>query len=103
MQTSREISSKMFSKPLYEDKPDRAECEEEPEMTPEEIEREEENEYLASISNFHWFVYPFFKCIERICDKLFGCKKYALEQRQAALEKRQNERMKDEKQKAKLE
>jgi len=47
MQASREISSKMFSKPLYEDKPDKAECDEEPEMTPEEIEREEENEYLA--------------------------------------------------------
>jgi hypothetical protein len=93
----------MFSKPLYEDKPDRAECEEEPELTPEEIEREEENEYLASISNFHWFVYPFFKCVERIFDKLFGCKKYALEERQAALDKRQSERMKDERQKAKLE
>ena len=29
----------MFSKPLYDDKPDKAECDEEPEMTAEEIER----------------------------------------------------------------
>lgn len=82
MEASREISSKMFSKPLYEDKPDKAESEinEEAEMTPEEIEREEENEYLASISNFHWFIYPFFKCAERVFDRIFGCKKYAMEE-----------------------
>jgi len=82
----------MFSKPLYDDKPDKAECDEEPEMTPEEIEREEENEYLATISNFHWFVYPFFKCLERICDKVFGCKKHAIEQGDALRKKRDSDR-----------
>ena len=38
------------------------------------IERQEEAEYLATLSNFHWFVYPFFKTIEVACDKVFGCK-----------------------------
>ena len=39
----------------------------------------EEAEYLATLSNFHWFVYPFFKTIEVACDKIFGCKKHAEE------------------------
>ena len=82
----------MFSKPLYDDKPDKADCDEEPEMTAEEIEREEENEYLATISNFHWFVYPFFKCLEHFCDKIFGCKRHALAQKEAAHKRIQEER-----------
>lgn len=48
-------------------------------MTAEEKERQEENEYLGTISNFHWFVYPFFKCVEHLCDKIFGCKRKAKE------------------------
>ena len=62
---------------MYADKPD---VEEEKELTPEElliIERNEETEYLATLSNFHWFVYPFFKTIEVACDKVFGCKSRA--------------------------
>lgn len=29
------------------------------------------------MSNFHWFVYPFFKTIEKLCDKVFGCRRKA--------------------------
>ena len=69
----------MFSKPLYEDKPDKV-------LTPEELakqseeekkqrEIEEEAEYLETLSTFHWIVYPFFKTIETVCDKIFGCKR----------------------------
>ena len=43
-------------------------------------EAEEEAEYLATLSNFHWFVYPFFKMLEMACDKIFGCKKNLDEQ-----------------------
>ncbi len=97
LQTSRELSSKMFSKPLYDDKPDKADCDEEPDMTQEEIEREEETEYLATISNFHWFVYPFFKCVERICDRVFGCRKHAMEVADVARKTRDSKRLDDEK------
>lgn len=67
----------MFSKPLYEDKPEAVVEVEEPEQTQEEIEREEETEYLATLSTFHWVMYPFFKTIEKVCDKIFGCKRKA--------------------------
>ena len=63
---------------LYADK----EPEKEEELTPEQIAAieyetawQEEAEYLSSLSNFHWFIYPFWKTIEAGCDKLFGCKK----------------------------
>lgn len=76
---STEFSKNMFSKPLYEDKPDKV-------LTPEELakqseeekkqrEIEEEAEYLETLSTFHWIVYPFFKTIETVCDKIFGCKR----------------------------
>jgi hypothetical protein len=67
----------MFSKPLYEDKPEPVKEEEEPELSPEEQERLEETEYLAELSNFHWVMYPFFKTVERVCDKIFGCRRKA--------------------------
>ena len=41
-------------------------------------EREEETAYLGTLSNFHWFVYPFFKTVETVCDKIFGCKRAAI-------------------------
>ena len=63
---------------LYDDKPLKAnEEQEEEEEDPELIERKEEAEYLATLSNFHWFVYPFFKTVELCCDKIFGCKSRA--------------------------
>ena len=64
----------MFSKPLYNDKP---EPQKEETVDPILLERQEENEYLATLSNFHWFVYPFFKTAEKLCDKIFGCKRQA--------------------------
>ena len=71
-------AKKMFSKPLYEDKPAKAATAEESDsddgLTPEERERLEEAEYLAELSNFHWLVYPFFKTLETFCDKLCRCK-----------------------------
>lgn len=70
----------MFKKggSLYEDKKDV--------KTPEEIaanaeelalaqERMEEAEYLETLSTFHWLVYPWFKLMEKACDKVFGCKR----------------------------
>lgn len=51
---------------------------EEPDMTAEEIERAEETEYLATLSNFHWVMYPLFKTLETVCDKIFGCRRKAL-------------------------
>ena len=75
---AKEFSKNIFSQGgLYADKPD---VEEEKELTTEElliIERNEETEYLATLSNFHWFVYPFFKTIEVACEKVFGCKSRA--------------------------
>jgi hypothetical protein len=65
----------MFSKPLYEDKPEPVK---EVEKTAIELEREEETEYLATLSNFHWVVYPFFKCLEVLADKACGCKRKAV-------------------------
>ena len=76
----KEFSKNIFGKGgLYEDKADKIEEEEEKEETEEERiirEAEEEAEYLATLSNFHWFVYPFFKMLEMACDKIFGCKKH---------------------------
>lgn len=72
----KEFSKNIFEKGgLYADKPDAPEIPEE--LTEEQrlaIERQEEAEYLATLSNLHWFVYPFFKTIEVLCDKVFGCK-----------------------------
>lgn len=34
---------------------------------------EEEAEYLGTLSNIQWFIYPFFKTIERIIEKTCGC------------------------------
>jgi len=50
---------------------------EEKEYTAEEIERMEEAEYLSELNNFHWIIYPFWKTIETICDKIIGCKSRA--------------------------
>jgi len=72
------FSKNIFSKGgLYEDKPDPADEEEQEETEEERIAREnhEEAQYLATLSNFHWFVYPFFKTLEVVCDKVFGCKR----------------------------
>ena len=33
----------------------------------------EEAEYLGTISNIQWFIYPFFKLIEALVEKTFGC------------------------------
>ena len=73
------FSKNIFSKGgLYGDKPDPTEEEEQEETEEERIAREnhEEAQYLATLSNFHWFVYPFFKTLEAVCDKVFGCKKH---------------------------
>ena len=75
----KEFSKNIFGKSgLYEDKPDPTDEEDREETEEERIEREnhEEAEYLATLSNFHWFVYPFFKTLEVFCDKIFGCKKH---------------------------
>jgi hypothetical protein len=88
-QKDSEFSKNIFSAKsdgssgLYDDKPLKAneeEEEEEEEVDPELIERQEEAEYLATLSNFHWFVYPFFKSVELCCDKIFGCKSRAKQQ-----------------------
>jgi glycyl-tRNA synthetase beta subunit len=34
---------------------------------------QEEREYLETLSNIQWFIYPFFKFIEKICEKTCGC------------------------------
>lgn len=83
-----EFTKKMFSKPLYEDKP---EPEKDPELSPEELERLEETEYLAELSNFHWVMYPFFKTIEKVCDKIFGCKRKAQQLNSEYKQKREEE------------
>lgn len=85
----------MFSKSLYADKADPKKDEDE--MTPEEIaqmEREEEAEYLGTLNNFHWVMYPFFKTVETICDKIFGCKKKAQKINEEAFKKKQEEQRK---------
>jgi hypothetical protein len=82
----------MFSKPIYADKPAKAPTELEEsssdDLTPEERERIEEAEYLATLSNFHWVVYPFFKTLETVCDKIFGCKRRAVNLNNDLREKR---------------
>lgn len=70
----KEIAKNLFkSGSLYKEKPDVAP--EAPEPTEWEKEWAEECEYLTTLSNFHWFMYPFFKTLEAACDKVFGCKK----------------------------
>ena len=86
---------KQSKKGLYEDKPDTKEEDEnldESEDAKKAREVIEEAEYLATLSNFHWFIYPFFKTIEVVCDKIFGCKSKAEkfnEERRADLMKQQ--------------
>lgn len=81
----KEFSKNIFNKGgLYPDKPM---PEPERELTDAEkfeLEWRNEAEYLATLSNFHWFVYPFFKAVEVVCEKTFGCKSRA---------RRENERM----------
>ena len=48
-----------------------------------------EKEYLETLSNFQWFVYPVFKMIEATCDKVFGCKRRAEAQNQLLHAKRE--------------
>lgn len=43
-----------------------------------------EAEYLSTLSNVEWFIYPFFKMVEVCCEKVTGCKSRA---------RRVNERM----------
>lgn len=81
----KEMTQKMFSQPLYDDKPEPVK---EVELTAEEIERAEETEYLGTLSNFHWVMYPFFKSVERVCDKIFGCKRKALKVNEELRKKR---------------
>jgi len=83
-----EITKKMFSKPLYDDKP---QPELASELSPVEQERADEALYLAELSNFHWVVYPFFKTIEVLCDKMFGCKRSALKVNEEIKERRDRE------------
>ena len=83
---------------LYEDKKD---VKTEEEKAAEEAERKivqdrmDEAEYLETLSNFHWFVYPWFKLLETACDKVFGCKRrlnHENELRRAEVQKKQEER-----------
>lgn len=102
----KEIAQKMFSGPLYDDKPATTAVPEEPDLSPEEIERQEETEYLATLSNFHWVMYPFFKTLECLCDKVFGCKKKAQQVNEEFRQHREKEQLekqrKWEEEKAKL-
>lgn len=88
----------MFSQPLYEDKEDVKPEKKEPQTEQERLqaEREEEAEYLETISNFHWLVYPFFKTIETMCDKVFGCKRKALKINEEVWNRRETEQKKRE-------
>ena len=36
-----------------------------------------EKEYLETLTNFQWLVYPVFKMAEAVADKFFGCKRAA--------------------------
>jgi hypothetical protein len=57
-----------------------------------EREIKEEAEYLETLSTFHWVVYPFFKVMEKFCDRICGCKSKADEfnkKRRAEVEERQ--------------
>jgi len=65
-------------------------------------ERIEEAEYLETLNHFHWVVYPWFKLLERACDKIFGCKKHLdaentkrREEAQSKQMERQKRRMKE--------
>lgn len=74
----KQFSKNIFDKGgLYSDKPDAPEERELTEQELLEMEWKEEAEYLATLSNFHWFVYPFFKTVEVLCDKVCGCKRRA--------------------------
>jgi len=44
-------------------------------MSEYEQEWRDEAEYLKTLNNFHWLVYPFWKMIERVADKMCGCKR----------------------------
>lgn len=60
-----------------------------------EIERRDETEYLATLSNVQWFIYPFFKTFEVIGERFCGCKSRARrenERRWAEREKLARER-----------
>jgi len=88
----KEFSKNIFEKGgLYDDKPMPEPVVEPQELTEEqkfELEWREEAEYLSTLSNFHWFIYPFFKTLEVACDKVFGCKSRAMrenERRRAEL------------------
>jgi hypothetical protein len=47
----------------------------EPELSEYEQNWRDEAEYLSTLNNFHWLVYPFWKMIETFADKLCGCKR----------------------------
>ena len=34
---------------------------------------DEETAYLGTVSNVQWFIYPFFKMIEMLVERSFGC------------------------------
>jgi hypothetical protein len=34
---------------------------------------QEEKEYLETLTNIQWFIYPFFKFLEVVCENTFGC------------------------------
>lgn len=83
----RKFMENVFKKSgsLYEDKEDVKTPEELAETAEERrlaMERMEEAEYLETLNNFHWLVYPWFKMLERGCDKIFGCKKKLTEENQ---------------------
>ena len=74
----KEFSKNIFDKGgLYADKPMPEPERELTEAEKFEMEWRNEAEYLSTLSNFHWFVYPFFKTLEVGCEKVFGCKSRA--------------------------
>lgn len=95
----KEFSKNIFEKGgLYADKPNPEPAPEERELTDAEkfeLEWRNEAEYLATLSNLHWFIYPFFKTLEVGCEKVFGCKSRARKENErmwAERERKQEER-----------
>ena len=68
---------------LYDEKPNAITKEEEAKLAEEQKKQDEinknlkeikdENDHLAELSNIQWVIYPFFKCIEKLCEVTFGC------------------------------
>ena len=84
--SEKEFSQNIFKNSngsIYEEKKGGLSKEEEEKKKQEELrqaaidqknhEIQEEKEYLETLTNVQWFIYPFFKAIEAIVEKTIGC------------------------------